>query len=98
MQTAKLGRPVSIAPRHTNCLDRSTAWPSTRGVMPPKASSRRPVAVTMMSAASTRPDFSRMPSGTNVSMWSVTTSAFPFRIVRYRSASGMAHSRWSHGS
>ena len=38
-----------------------------------------------------------MPFGVNVSMVSVTTSARPSRIVRKRSPSGTAQSRWSHG-
>lgn len=98
MQKAKLGTEVSIVPCHTNWSDNFTGRPSTVGSMPPKASSSSPVAVTTTSASSTRPDASRIPSGTKRSMRSVTISASPLFRAWKRSASGTAQSRWSQGS
>ena len=98
MQTAKFGSRVSRAPRHTNCSGIGTGSPSTVGWMPPKSRSRRPVAVTTTSASSTLPELSRIPSGTKVSIVSVTTCARPRRTALKKSASGTKQSRWSHGS
>ena len=98
MHSAKFGTPVSIAPFHTNCSASSTGVPSTVRTIPPKGSSRRPVAVTTRSASRTRPPLSRTPSGTNVSIVPVTTSARPRFSALNRSASGTAHNRWSQGS
>ena len=55
------------------------------------------MAVTMMSASSSRPDVRRMPVGVTESMVSVMTSTRPARIASYRSPSGIRHRRWSHG-
>ena len=74
-----------------------TSTPSTVIVMPPNAWRFRPVAVTMMSASSSRPDSSLIPRSVKVSIRSVTTDASPALMALNRSPSGTTHSRWSHG-
>jgi hypothetical protein len=66
--------------------------------MPPTANTFRPVAVTMMSAASSSPEARRRPFGVKRSMRSVTMDARPLCNALNRSPSGTKHMRWSHGS
>ena len=75
----------------------STAAPSTLTVRPFQTSSRSPVALTMTSASSVRPDFSFSPVSVKVSMWSVAISARPSEIALNMSASGTRQTRWSQG-
>ena len=75
----------------------ATSLPSTVSRMPPRASSRSPVAVTTMSASSSAPDLSLIPVSVNSAIWSVTTSARPLRMAAKKSPSGARHMRWSHG-
>ena len=69
------GRRSSIMLRNATRSDRFTAAPSTVSSMPPNGCMFRPVAVTMMSASSSRPDASMMPVSVKVSIRSVTTEA-----------------------
>ena len=55
---ARFGTPENITPLYDNVFEKSTLVPSTLTSMPPKTSNTRPVAVTMMSAWSSFPDFS----------------------------------------
>ena len=57
-----------------------------------------PEAVTMMSAASSAPDSSRIPVSVKRTMRSVTTEAEPSAMALNRSESGTTHIRWSHGA
>ncbi len=95
---AKFGTPPNIIPLYARWSPGTTARPSTVSSIPPNATSRRPVAVTMMSASSERPEDNDTPDDVNREIRSVTTSALPERNARNRSASGTRHSRWSHGS
>ena len=75
----------------------STSSLSTSSLIPLQTSRLIPVAVIMMSALSSSPDLSCMPSFVNLSMWSVTTEAFPALMVLNRSPFGTRHKRWSQG-
>ncbi len=65
-----------------------TGVPSTVSAAPPNAWTRRPVAVTMMSASRVRPDSRSSPVSVNVVIRSVTTEAVPERMAANRSPSG----------
>ena len=65
--------------------------------MSPSTLRVKPVAVTMMSASSSCPDFNRMPFSVNVSISSVTIEALPELIPANRSPSGTNASRCRHG-
>nr|CRL70231.1 hypothetical protein CPGR_00413 [Mycolicibacter nonchromogenicus] len=56
-------------------LGRSIGSPLRSSVAPPSSCMFSPVAVMMMSASSSWPEFSRIPFLVNVSIVSVTTSA-----------------------
>ena len=66
-----------------------TGLPSTWNGMSPMTLRSKPVAVTMMSAFSSSPDFSRMPFSVKRSISSVTTEALPEAMPWNRSPSGM---------
>ncbi len=71
--------------------------PSTETSIPPKTSRLSPVAVTMTSAFSSRPEVSFSPFSVKVSIWSVTTSALPERSALKRSPPGTRQTRSSQG-
>ena len=98
MANAKFGTPVSIMPLNTTVSPTSTGRPSTVNRMPPSIWMLSPVAVTTMSAFSSRPDVSRMPVRVKVSIRSVTIEALPLDMALKMSPSGTMQTRWSHGS
>ena len=65
--------------------------------MPPITSKFSPVAVTMTSAGRDVPEARSIPSGVIREIVSVTISAVPALMARYRSPLGIAQTRWSHG-
>jgi len=71
--------------------------PSTANSISPLADRLKPVAVMMMSASSSLPDFSRMPFSVKRSISSVTTEALPDLMPWNRSPSGMKAMRCRHG-
>jgi len=76
---------------------KSSFLPSTANSMSPLAERLKPVAVMMMSASSSLPDFSRMPFSVKRSISSVTTEALPDLMPWNRSPSGMKAMRCRHG-
>lgn len=93
-----LGTPLSIMPLKATVSANRTGVPLTMRFRPPNGCRFSPVAVTMMSAGRSAPDFSWMPDSVNVAMWSVTTEASPRLIAVNRLPSGTARSRCSHGA
>jgi len=88
---------VNITPRQVTVSAKSMGSPSRLKGMSPMTLSVKPVAVTMMSAASSSPDFSRTPPLVNRSISSVTTEASPRLMAWNRSASGTKAMRWRQG-
>lgn len=86
-----------MVPRQPTVAAGSTATPSTSNRAPPKASMSKPVAVTITSASSSRPDSGRMPPSVKRAMRSVTAEARPEAMARKRSPSGTQAMRWLHG-
>ena len=75
----------------------STGVPSTSSSRPPSIIIRSPVAVTMMSAASSVPSARRTPPGVKRSIAAVTIEALPSRRTAKKSPSAAMQTRWSQG-
>ena len=73
--------PETNIPVELRFLENAVFRHSPETAIPARKRSLSPVAVTTMSAASSLPDFKRMPVSVKVSIWSVTTLACPERIA-----------------